>query len=299
MVLAKFIYNRELFLHFEPFSLIILHEFIYVFRSAGEFCVNKILVVAFGLVVTSCAKRPQVAYNYLLNKQGQRISWKFNKPVDMLIRKSFYYIDPDDCEIGAEYMELVYKAASIWERRVNTRLFNIRESDNYSIQDCRDRKEDEKEDILEEVQKADQEEIQEDGQKDDYTDGESVIYWMKDWKTNRSREQARTSTRWIGTEIIEADVSINNFHHSFYDSECESGNGEYNLVDKLCGDELTDDEKSKVHFISLMIHEMGHVLGQSHAKDVDSVMQSILRSDELRDVIAVIDAERILVEYDI
>lgn len=231
---------------------------------------SKVLVLVLSLVVVSCAKRPQVAHNFLLNKQQQRISWKFNKPVDMFIHKSFYNIDPDDPSVGEEYIKLVYKAASIWERRVGIRLFNIRESKNHKVQET------------DEVQ----------------ADGDSVIYWMKSWDTNRKREQARTSTRWIGAEIIEADVSINNLHHALYDSGCLDND---NVVDKLCASEIGQEgnTKSKVHFVSLMIHELGHVLGQSHAEETVSVMQPVLRSIEIRDVISGIDADRIIIEYNI
>ena len=255
--------------------------------------VRKVLILAVGLLVASCAKRPQVAHNYLLNKQQQRISWKFNKPVDMLIHKSFYYIDPDDCEVGAEYIRLVHEAAAIWERRVNLKLFNINEDRNYSANVCREVKEGN-------IEPPPRDNVQEDAQ----NDGQSVIYWMKDWVQGRTMEQARTSTRWTGAEIIEADVSINNLHHTFYDSGCAEN---ANLVDKFCGidfklDELgrkTTTSKASAHFVSLMIHELGHVLGQSHAEETDSVMQPVLRSSEIRDIISLIDIERILIEYNI
>ena len=254
---------------------------------------GKVLILAVGLLVVSCAKRPQVAHNYLLNKQQQRISWKFNKPVDMLIHKSFYYIDPDDCEVGAEYIRLVHEAAAIWERRVNIKLFNIRETGNYSAKVCRDVKEGRR-------NPPPRENVQEEAQ----NDGKSVIYWMKNWTQGRTMEQARTSTRWTGAEIIEADVSINNLHHTFYDSGCTENT---NLVDTFCANDFvlnesgtkTTDLKANAHFVSLMIHELGHVLGQSHAEETDSVMQPVLRSSEIRDIISMIDIERILVEYNI
>ncbi len=235
----------------------------------------KIIIVVFALLLSSCAKRIQQPLNFIMNGQKQRVSWKFNQPVEMLIHRSFYDIDPNNPEVGREYIRLVYKAASAWERRVGLRLFSIREDRNHYAQNTNSAQ----------------------------NDGVSVIYWMKEWNQNRRKEQARTSNRWVGSEIIEADVAINNRHHALYGSVCSSSSRD--LASRFCEEDIEDSagssgiEKSEVHFVSLMIHELGHVLGQGHAKERNSVMQPVLRSDEIRDIITSLDAERVQEEYTI
>jgi len=74
-------------------------------------------------------------------------------------------------------------------------------------------------------------------------------------------EQARTTIYWKGSSIDEADVRVNahDFHYSI--------------------DDITPQDK--VDFESLIIHEMGHVLGLQHIeKGHRSVMEALLASGD-------------------
>jgi len=87
-------------------------------------------------------------------------------------------------------------------------------------------------------------------------DGSSVIYWRKSWDVDRQEEQGRTTIYWTGTQIFEADVSINNRDFEFFWSD--------------------EPEPNKVDVESLLVHELGHVLGLSHSAIKGSVMVSSL-----------------------
>ncbi|MCS6837510.1 MAG: matrixin family metalloprotease [Bdellovibrionaceae bacterium] len=86
-------------------------------------------------------------------------------------------------------------------------------------------------------------------------DGFNVIYWVtSDWPNTNGKgshsshhpkmEQARTTVHTVGNQIVEADLRINAQRFDFY----------------------VDQPKSplSIHFESLMIHELGHVLGLAH-----------------------------------
>lgn len=96
-------------------------------------------------------------------------------------------------------------------------------------------------------------------------DGYSMITMMDSWDTNQNREQARTSVYWKGHQILEADIRINDKDFDFSVSEVV--------------------ESSKVDLTSLVLHEMGHVLGLAHIEEDTSVMQSELsKGEDRRDI---------------
>ena len=93
-------------------------------------------------------------------------------------------------------------------------------------------------------------------------DGHNTIYMLNDWDKDKPSEQARTSVYWKGNQIIEADIRINakNFSYS-NESQAELG---------------------KVDMMSLILHEMGHVLGLAHLSEEESVMLTQLAKGEER-----------------
>jgi hypothetical protein len=108
-------------------------------------------------------------------------------------------------------------------------------------------------------------------------DGVNVVYWMKTWEDNKSTEQARTSVYWVGDQIKEADIRINNKNFSFY----LDGSGQPGLV----------------HLESLLVHELGHVLGLKHRDEAGSVMATYLASQTQRTAISAMDLKDVKCEY--
>ena len=82
-------------------------------------------------------------------------------------------------------------------------------------------------------------------------DGVSVIYWMQGWDSDRRDEQARTTIYWVGAQIREADIRVNDRDFDY-------------SVGVLTA--------STVDLKSLILHELGHVLGLAHTHDSKSVM---------------------------
>jgi len=108
-------------------------------------------------------------------------------------------------------------------------------------------------------------------------DGLNIIYWLTSWDPNRSSEQGRTSVYWIGNEIREADIRINALNFNYYIDKPKS---------------LRD-----VHFESLMIHELGHVLGLRHIDEGQSVMGTYLSSNTERNSLSELDISSLQCEY--
>jgi len=108
-------------------------------------------------------------------------------------------------------------------------------------------------------------------------DGMNVIYWMTSWEADKSSEQARTSIYWVEDQIHEADMRINAKNFTFYLDSPISG--------------------KDVHLESLLIHELGHVLGLKHKDSDGSVMATYLSSKTVRDHIGDADTADIRCEY--
>jgi hypothetical protein len=108
-------------------------------------------------------------------------------------------------------------------------------------------------------------------------DNTSVVYWLTDWETEKATEQARTSVFWIGDVIREADIRINAKDFTFY-------------LD-------TPQRYNDVHLESLLIHELGHVLGLKHNDATASVMATYLSSSTVRNKISDQDKSDLKCEY--
>lgn len=108
-------------------------------------------------------------------------------------------------------------------------------------------------------------------------DGVNVIYWMNTWEAEKASEQARTSVYWVGDQIREADIRVNDKNFNFYLS--------------------TPVNYSDVHLQSLLVHELGHVIGLRHKDDTPSVMQTYLASQTMRVSLSDGDKENLKCEY--
>ncbi len=113
----------------------------------------------------------------------------------------------------------------------------------------------------------------------DSSDGINGIYWDTEWVSGEENKQAWTWTKWDLSKIKDSDIRINAKNFRFY-------------VD---GD---SDIAGRVHFESLLVHEMGHVLGLSHNDDRKlSVMRVTLQSGESRTGVGEPDVESLRCEY--
>lgn len=109
-------------------------------------------------------------------------------------------------------------------------------------------------------------------------DGYNIIYWMKNWDTSKSVEQARTTIYWKGPYIYEADMRVNAKNH------------QYSV--------LTDTPGGQVDFHSLIVHEMGHVLGLAHVTpQTPSVMHAHLSNGLERRNLTKVDKSSLSCEY--
>lgn len=89
------------------------------------------------------------------------------------------------------------------------------------------------------------------------SDRKNGIFWMTEWDDDSNREQARTSTRYDLSRIIDSDVRINAKHFNYYtDVVVTGGNNE-------------------VHLESLMVHELGHVLGLQHFNETGVMLPTL------------------------
>ena len=109
-------------------------------------------------------------------------------------------------------------------------------------------------------------------------DGDSVIYYLSNWGSRASNKQAITDTYWRGNNIVESDVAINAENYSYSTGDFVSS--------------------SQVDLESLLIHELGHVLGLVHDDtSFGSVMNHRLKKQELRREISTDDRKNLSCEY--
>jgi hypothetical protein len=91
-------------------------------------------------------------------------------------------------------------------------------------------------------------------------DERNVIYYSPDWDGDKPNEQGRTTIYWLGDIIYEADIRLN-------------GSGTFSFFNGPAA-----VPTGKVDMESLVLHELGHVLGLQHNDQVPSVMATSLES---------------------
>lgn len=107
-------------------------------------------------------------------------------------------------------------------------------------------------------------------------DSVSTLHWMRTWDKGETL-QGLTTLYWSGNQLREADMAINNKNFNFY-------------ID-------TYQSVKDVHLESLLVHELGHVLGLKHRNTVPSVMWSVLNGAIDRSILTTADRETIKCEY--
>lgn len=108
-------------------------------------------------------------------------------------------------------------------------------------------------------------------------DGRSVIYMLSNWESDKPREQGRTTIYWTGDEITEADIRINAHDFTYFTG--------------------STPVSGKVHLESLLVHELGHVLGLQHNDGEPSVMATTLANAQFRMKPLTADQSSIHCEY--
>lgn len=109
-------------------------------------------------------------------------------------------------------------------------------------------------------------------------DGKNIIYSLNTWEPEKAIEQARTTVFWAGDRIYEADIRLNDFNYDF-------SSGRDGMI------------SGYVDMESLMLHELGHVLGLAHSETPQSVMARSLPSATQRRLLTKADQESIRCEY--
>jgi Matrixin len=119
------------------------------------------------------------------------------------------------------------------------------------------------------------------GPNQDGQDGKNVLYWRTAWDDKQNKEQARTNAYYTQNRIEEADIVVNAKNFSYFDGDTQIQNTSY-----------------RVHFPSLLTHELGHVLGLKHDDSgASAIMPSELMSGVERIQLSEKDIKSILCEY--
>jgi hypothetical protein len=103
------------------------------------------------------------------------------------------------------------------------------------------------------------------------------LYWTTEWSDERSYIQAATNLLYLGNIAKDADIKVNAKHFRFYTEN------------------LTDPPE--IHMESLLIHEIGHLLGLKHFMTPPTVMEPSLAPNFVRATISSTDKESLLCEY--
>lgn len=109
-------------------------------------------------------------------------------------------------------------------------------------------------------------------------DSKNTIHWHLNWPNKNINYQGLTSLYWKTNKLYEADVAINNQHFNYF-----TGTNYTTIKD--------------IHLESLLVHELGHVLGLKHRSTVPSVMWAVLNGGSIRDTLQKADRDTIKCEY--
>lgn len=134
-----------------------------------------ILIIA-GSLLQACAPKSQSDCGFVQNVYGERISWKNDIPVKMMLHET----------VPEEMIPAIRKAAESWNTTAGKTILDI----DFSVRER--------------------------GPAVPRKDGRNVIYLLNTWEAQKASEQGRTSVYWIGDQIKETDVRLNAENFSFY-----------------------------------------------------------------------------------
>ena len=107
-------------------------------------------------------------------------------------------------------------------------------------------------------------------------DRKSLVYWPTSWDEFDSNTNALTRMYVVGNTIVEADIALNGQDHAFFTEYYSTGS---------------------IHLTSVLVHELGHVLGLSHNDHMNSVMYKGLRPAEIKNILSEEDVNNLKCEY--
>lgn len=105
----------------------------------------------------------------------------------------------------------------------------------------------------------------------------NLVSWNSSWDESKKNLQAITSLYWSGTQITEADLAVDAQYFTYFMEEPGDG--------------------AQVHLQSLLLHELGHVLGLKHRSILPTVMWPTLSSTIKRDSLNESDVKSLKCEY--
>ncbi len=117
-------------------------------------------------------------------------------------------------------------------------------------------------------------------------DGISALYWLSEWTTlekNKDGEQGRAEVYALDNQYIEGDILINATFDkvTFFTTENDNTN-----------------DLHRIHLTSLLVHELGHVLGLKDNDQKTSVMYGYLAENEIRTKVSTKDIKNLKCEYE-
>lgn len=184
-------------------------------------------VLVTGLIISSCSKNPlESLFTKPISQTQPSCGFIQNVYGERISWKNNLPIRINIHEsVPRKYIPSIYSAMKQWESAIQQRLFQVVSESYRDAGDARQ-------------------------------DGFNIIYWMTQWPQqgpssgssnlpHQTVEQARTTVYTMGNLIIESDIRINAQKFEFYVDQPTS--------------------PLSVHFESLMIHELGHVLGLGHS----------------------------------
>ncbi len=112
-------------------------------------------------------------------------------------------------------------------------------------------------------------------------DGVNVISKLKTWDPAKPNEQGRTAMYWVSDQMKEADILLN-------------ASPKFSLYTDF---PRSEPGKSDVHLESLLVHELGHVLGLKHNDETPGVMGTYLEAAEVRVALGEAEKASLACEY--
>ena len=131
-------------------------------------------------------------------------------------------------------------------------------------------------------------------------DGYNVIYYIEDWKqVGVPGEQAKARLRYLGGTIHDADILINgSYVGGITPSHNHPSTDKIRVHNFYPGSGTPKSHETDLQ--SLMLHELGHVLGLDHTDfggNYNSVMDRILDSGQERRKLGAVDQASLSCEY--